>query len=188
LSDIQTSVIYTKLYSSNFVMDNISLPLKILVAVDDSESSRQALLQAFKLINLQAATIVLLSVEEPVMTSFTPNILSPDVFKADVPSRWEDQAAAIKLQEQKTRSAIQGAEHLCEQAGVRYVTRTEFGEPKHAICEVAQQENPDLMVIGSHGYGLVERALIGSVSEYVVHHAQCPVLVVRQLTMLNDTR
>jgi len=61
-------------------MDNISLPLKILVAVDDSESSRQALLQAFKLINLQAATIVLLSVEEPVMTSFTPNILSPDAF------------------------------------------------------------------------------------------------------------
>ncbi len=169
-------------------MDNTSLPLKILVALDDSESSHQALLQALKLINLQAAIIVLLSVEEPVMMPVTSDISSPDVFKADVTSNWGEQAAAIKLQEQKIRSAIQWAEHLCEQAGVRYVTRTEFGEPKHVICEVAQQENPDLMVIGSHGYGLVERVLIGSVSEYVVHHAQCPVLVVRQLTMLNDTR
>jgi len=52
-------------------------------------------------------------------------------------------------------------------------------EPGRAIVELAIAERPDLLVIGSGGKGFFKRLFSGSVSDYVVHHAPCPVLVVR---------
>jgi len=53
------------------------------------------------------------------------------------------------------------------------------GDPGEAIVNAAEAEGVDLIVVGSHGRGQVERFLLGSVSDYVVRHAGCPVLVVR---------
>lgn len=53
------------------------------------------------------------------------------------------------------------------------------GEPAEAIVEAARAEHADVLVVGSHGRGTLGRALIGSVSDQVVRHAPCPVLVVR---------
>jgi nucleotide-binding universal stress UspA family protein len=53
------------------------------------------------------------------------------------------------------------------------------GPAGEAIVEVARNEQVDLVVVGSHGRGAVGRFLVGSVSEHVVRHAPCPVLVVR---------
>lgn len=47
------------------------------------------------------------------------------------------------------------------------------------ILDVAEEIGADLIVLGSRGHGLVERLVMGSVSEGVVHHTSCPVLVVR---------
>ena len=49
----------------------------------------------------------------------------------------------------------------------------------HAIVELAEAERPDLVVIGAGGKGFLRRFFTGSVSDTVVHHAPCPVLVVR---------
>lgn len=53
------------------------------------------------------------------------------------------------------------------------------GDPGEAIIEAAQAEGADMIIVGSHGRGAVGRFLIGSVSDHVVRHASCPVLVVR---------
>ena len=53
------------------------------------------------------------------------------------------------------------------------------GPPGEAIVDVARSEQVDLVVVGSHGRGAVGRFFVGSVSEHVVRHAPCPVLVVR---------
>jgi nucleotide-binding universal stress UspA family protein len=53
------------------------------------------------------------------------------------------------------------------------------GSPERVIVETAQSWEADLIVVGSHGYGFWSRALIGSVSNSVVNHAPCSVLVVR---------
>jgi nucleotide-binding universal stress UspA family protein len=53
------------------------------------------------------------------------------------------------------------------------------GDPGESIIEAAAAEAADLIVVGSHGRGTVGRFLIGSVSDHVVRHAPCPVLVVR---------
>lgn len=57
--------------------------------------------------------------------------------------------------------------------------RVERGVPGEVICEVAAEERADLIVVGSHGKGVIRRVLLGSVSYHVLHHAPCPVLVVR---------
>lgn len=54
-----------------------------------------------------------------------------------------------------------------------------FGSPDSRIVETAEEMHPDLIVVGSHGYSRWERLLLGSVSDSVVHHAPCSVLVVR---------
>ena len=64
-------------------------------------------------------------------------------------------------------------------AGVsaRSVIRT--GAPQQQILEVAAAEGADLIVIGTHGRGGLERALLGSVADHVIRLAPCPVLSVR---------
>jgi nucleotide-binding universal stress UspA family protein len=54
------------------------------------------------------------------------------------------------------------------------------GDPGESIVEAARAEHADLIVVGSHGRGGVGRFLIGSVSDHVVRHAPCPVMVVRR--------
>jgi nucleotide-binding universal stress UspA family protein len=56
------------------------------------------------------------------------------------------------------------------------------GDPGEAIVAAADSENADLIVVGSHGRSGVSRFLIGSVSDHVVRHAHCPVMVVRGKT------
>ncbi len=54
-----------------------------------------------------------------------------------------------------------------------------FGSPDSRIVETAEEMNADLIIVGSHGYNRWERLLLGSVSDSVIHHAPCSVLVVR---------
>jgi nucleotide-binding universal stress UspA family protein len=54
-----------------------------------------------------------------------------------------------------------------------------FGDPGSEIAAFAQNEKADLIVLPSHGRTGLRRFLIGSVSEKVVRHAHCPVLVLR---------
>ncbi len=52
------------------------------------------------------------------------------------------------------------------------------GDPRKVLPELADQRAPCLLVLGSHGAGWVERELIGSVAEAVLHSATCPVITV----------
>ena len=52
------------------------------------------------------------------------------------------------------------------------------GEPGPEICRLAEDEKVDVVAIATHAWGPVKRAVMGSVSDHVVRHAPCPVLVV----------
>jgi nucleotide-binding universal stress UspA family protein len=50
-------------------------------------------------------------------------------------------------------------------------------QPAHALLAAA--DGADLLVVGSRGHGTFAEAMLGSVGQYCVHHAQCPVLIIR---------
>jgi len=78
------------------------------------------------------------------------------------------------------RTAIeQSLRPLFEQAGAPFRMVQKIGHPVDCILALAEAEQVDLILMGSHGLGGFERMLLGSVSEHVVHHAHCPVLIVR---------
>jgi nucleotide-binding universal stress UspA family protein len=63
-------------------------------------------------------------------------------------------------------------------AGIPGETVALEGMPGEEICKAAQERDVRLVVIGAHGWGRMGRMIHGSVSEYVLHHADVPVLVV----------
>lgn len=78
----------------------------------------------------------------------------------------------------KRQREIERLQKLCENHGVNTSVREVEGEPRKVICETAESEKVDLIIMGTHGRTGAARALIGSVSERVVRTAPCPVLVV----------
>jgi nucleotide-binding universal stress UspA family protein len=84
-----------------------------------------------------------------------------------------------KLSEEQARRVNADAAARAEEAGVETRSLVLRGFPVEEICLAAKSIEPQLLVLGSHGWGAVRRALFGSVSTGVLHHAPCPVLVVR---------
>lgn len=61
----------------------------------------------------------------------------------------------------------------------KWVTVNDGGKPAEAIVKAAQEVGATLLVMGTRGMGKVRRTIFGSVSDYVLHHAHCPVAVYR---------
>jgi len=69
---------------------------------------------------------------------------------------------------------------VAEREGIKVETLTIKGEPYEVIVDTAEKKNAGFIVVGSHGRTGMERLLMGSVTERVIGHAGCPVLVVRK--------
>jgi nucleotide-binding universal stress UspA family protein len=138
---------------------------KLLLATDLSEASSSATEQAFELAARLGAALLVVSVIDP------GSLLLPGGrFRArvdQVRERREQQAQALV-----ERGRRQGID-------VSFLIWT--GDPGDQIVSAAEAERVDMVLVGSHGRGAVGRLFLGSVSEHVVRHAPCPVLVVRPL-------
>jgi nucleotide-binding universal stress UspA family protein len=89
------------------------------------------------------------------------------------------------LNDPQWRSEIAATHSELERAAAVLVStridqRIEAGDVARTICSVASELGVDTIIVGSHGRGGLGRLLLGSVSEHVVRHAPCPVLVVRE--------
>jgi nucleotide-binding universal stress UspA family protein len=71
------------------------------------------------------------------------------------------------------------AEEALAARGISAELAPRAGDPATAILDAAEKESADLIVMGTRGLGTAERWLIGSVSDKVLHHAHCSVLVAR---------
>ena len=63
--------------------------------------------------------------------------------------------------------------------GLKYELLTRLGDPARGIVDCANMTAADLLVMGTHGRRRLSRVLLGSVAEFVVRKAGCPVLVIR---------
>lgn len=138
---------------------------RILVPVDGSSDSLRGLETAVGLARRIGATLTILEVIEP----FGP---LPGYYEAPP----EGEARVPWLAAQR----FEKAHELLDETNVEWKRRVEEGIPADRICDVAEEEGADLIVMGCRGISAFSRFLIGSVSDRVVHHAPCSVLVVRE--------
>ncbi|KAI8574732.1 hypothetical protein RHMOL_Rhmol01G0377200 [Rhododendron molle] len=54
------------------------------------------------------------------------------------------------------------------------------GDARNVLCDAVEKHHASVLVVGSHGYGAIKRAVLGSVSDYCAHHAHCNVMIVKK--------
>lgn len=141
----------------------MAFPTKILLATDGSEDAALATKAAIDLSNQSGAELHVVHVGR---TSFR---LSPK----------EYHAAAREKMDEVVRAIEEAGGDITESHLRIDDSQTPGNEAEH-ITGVAEELGADLIVVGSRGLGGLKRALMGSVSESIVRHAHCPVLVMRQ--------
>lgn len=138
----------------------------ILVAVDGSPHSERALGWAIDLARKNSAGLTIISVI-PILAPTYGGI-------GYVPQ------SVVESQSDYFRNVAEQAAARARTAGIGLVTvEVEEGGVAEAILDYVVRHPMDLVVIGNRGLGVGGRVLLGSVSDAVVHHATCPVLVVR---------
>lgn len=78
------------------------------------------------------------------------------------------------------KEAVYKIKALCDEHGVECEGMIVEGGPRETIVDVACKVNAGCIVMGSIGMSAIERVLLGSVSDGVIRHAKCPVLIVRR--------
>ncbi len=103
-----------------------------------------------------------------------------DIYGGYLPDTSELEKVARENAEKVVGAAKASVEALFVSKKVDVSVEVLFGSPESRIVETAEETGADMIVIGSHGYKQWERLLLGSVSDSVVHHAHCSVLIVRE--------
>jgi len=140
---------------------------KIMVPVDGSEHSKKALDYAIKLGKMFSSEIVLIHVVQQPIFPFSEMTTSTFIDKV------------IEGLMENARRIINAAKDTVKREGLRVVDIIKVGQPAEVIISEAEKLNVNLIVIGSKGVSKVKRFLLGSISDAVVHHAKCPVLIVK---------
>lgn len=139
----------------------------IVFASDGSENALRAAKVAGEIAEKFGSRLVMVhDFEIPMVPALGDGVMTWVPLEAEPPSH-EVQEAVV----QHTRSALKSS--------LKVEDRREIGSPASKIIEIAEQEKADLIVLGSRGLGGVGRFLLGSVSDRVLHHAHCSVLIVK---------
>jgi nucleotide-binding universal stress UspA family protein len=144
------------------------LPGRILLAVDGSKEADDAARAAGEIAGAADSELHVLYVLE--LERYLPY---------PGPEAWE-WGADLERAERHARSWVEGQGRRIQAERAKAIkAHLAFGKPDQEIVRLDEELDADLIVVGSRGLGGLKRALTGSVSDSVVRHARCPVLVVR---------
>ena len=144
--------------------------MKILLAMDDSPYSEAALRAVIERFKTEGAEVRVITVLD-LLNYFT----TEEAAKEYMPEIEQLRRDRLKQAEQILRRAADAL----KAAGFQVTTGISEGDPKKRILELADGWGADQIVMGSHGRRGFEHALLGSVSEAIVHYAPCSVEIVR---------
>lgn len=134
---------------------------RILLATDGSGFSRKATTRAMELAKSRGAELAVVSALD----------LNPE-FYAEAPE------LAERL-EQDAHQCVLAVQQQAEEIGIRPQCTVRQGDAFKAILNAAKELSADMIVMGSHGRKGLKRWIMGSVTEQVINHAPCPVLVAK---------
>ena len=135
---------------------------KILVAIDGSESAKKAFTTSIYLASVSNCRI--------------------DVIHVVSCEFGGDSAASLELVEDlkiKANSMLEEYKKYALEKDIRPKFMLEIGDPANMIIEIVNSKDYDLVVLGTRGMNVFKELVLGSVSIKVMHHAKCPVMVVR---------
>jgi nucleotide-binding universal stress UspA family protein len=146
---------------------------RILVATAGTEYDIDAVEEALRLLGV-GHTYLFLTVYQGVVPAAAgiDGMWAPAVVLDSGEFEGAEQAAQATA-----RQRLQG---IVDRLIVDAELRVESGDPAERICAIASEEKVDLIVVGSPHSSVLRRILGGSTSDYVAHHAECPVLLVRR--------
>jgi len=139
----------------------------ILVGVDGSDSSKKAARWAVELARQTGAKLTLMPVLE------TPHVLPFGPLEAYAVTSTPTTPETLD----KARAMLAALPHELPPGRVECVV--EIGRPAEVLLDRATAMGSDQIILGARGLGMARRWLLGSVSDRVLHHAECPVTVVR---------
>jgi nucleotide-binding universal stress UspA family protein len=143
--------------------------MKILLAVDGSEFSNEAVKTVMAHVWPRGANILVLHVLE-----------HPTPLEAREMAGYHSKlAGAVAMDKAQAKELVANTAKRLRARGFRALAALDEGEPKSKILDMAQKWRADLVILGSHGRKGLERFLLGSVSEAVARYAPCTVEIVR---------
>ncbi len=135
----------------------------LLVPFDGSESSKKALTRACELSKVDGAEVSVLYViprYEEMMDFFKTESVKKSLF-------------------QEAEKIVEGAKKLASALGVEIKAVVQEGHAGDKIVEIADTMKHDLIVVGTHGWSGVDKAIMGSTAERVIAYATCPILIAK---------
>jgi nucleotide-binding universal stress UspA family protein len=142
----------------------------VVVAVDGSDASLRAARAGLGVVDPEVDLLIVTVVEpsEAAMpvSGFAGTVMSPQEIEA------EDKARTAAASQDLDAAAAALRPRDAQTLVVR-------GSPGEAICDIAAERSARAIVLGSRGRGGLKRALLGSVSDYVVRNSPCPVVITR---------
>lgn len=160
---------------------------KILVALDNSQLSQQVFDRAVYLAKATDASLMLLHVLSPfdeyyLKTGFPGAESGYPILYTQTASRY------MKQWEEMEKEGLLWLKSLVQQAiavGVKAEFSQNLGDPGQKICKLAISWQADLIIMGRRGRTGLSELFLGSVSNYVLHHAACTVMVVQHSANVN---
>lgn len=144
---------------------------KILVGYDDGDLSKKALEAAIEFAKATKAEIFIVSAHDIPIYVSSPVMLPPGDISITKSFYDNTRMYFEKLQEQ--------AAARVKEEGLTVTTKVLEGNPGKSLIWYADEINADLIAIGSNNRGALDKFFIGSVSNYVLQHAKCMILVIK---------
>lgn len=136
----------------------------IVVGLDGSDHAHRALEWALKEAAAHHAPLTVLAIHEVAASAWTGSAITYA----------EDDPLVEKTRKAAEEAVAQASAQLAERPEV--TVKAASGVPAHALIDASR--DADMVIVGSRGAGGFSRLVMGSVSNQVVHHAHCPVVVI----------
>ena len=154
---------------------------KILVAIDRSSQAEAVFKHALDLAEKEQSTLMLVHCLnwEP-QEMMTPYVGLGTIADVDLyGSLRKVQQENFQKHLEENKGWLRNYAQEANDHGIPAEVSCQLADPSVGICDLAQKWGADLIVIGRRGLGGLKEIVLGSVSNYVVHHAPCSVLVVQ---------
>ena len=154
---------------------------KILVAINKSSLSPHVFAAALEQSQLNQGALKLLYCKEKIAEPTVPMPFDPGLKPSLTMSDYQTQRLLIEEQIEEAQALLEHYRQEALNQGVPLEAVAQVGEAGHLVCEAAKEWEADLVVIGRRGRSGLAEAFLGSVSNYVVNHAPCAVLVIQEV-------